>query len=116
MQKKVSILPIFLLLLFLSIIIFFFSQRGMFKEVGGVFEQAFMPMQRITFDLFHIGGGQSPEQMLREENASLLTQLAKQKEIEKENRALHDQFQITNPSPKQLLPARIIGRRNAEFI
>jgi rod shape-determining protein MreC len=102
--------------LFLSLIIFFFSQGGMFKGVGGAFEQILTPMQRLTFNLFHINGTPSSEQMLREENASLLTQLAKQKEMEKENKALHDQFQITNPSSKQLLPASIIGRGNAEFI
>ena len=116
MQRKGSIVPIFLFFLLLSLIIFFFSQKGIFKGVGDIFEQAMVPLQRVTFSIFHIQASPSDEEKLRKENAELLIKLSKQEEIERENQALHDQFQITNPSPKQLLPAQIIGRENAELI
>ncbi len=51
---------------------------------------------------------------LKEENARLLSQLAKQKEVEKEIQALRDQFQFSQERSRTLLPVRIVGRRDVD--
>ncbi len=112
MQQRRNFFPIFLLFFILSLIIFFFSQRGLLQGVTGVFEQGAMPLQRMMFHTFKAPEKLTPEEKFGKENATLLTQLAKQKELEKENQALRDQFQTTSPTPKKLLPAEIIGMDN----
>lgn len=116
MQRRASFFPIFFIFLVLSGIIFFFAQKGAFAGLTGFFEQVTIPLQRMTFGIFNSEGNQSPEEKLREENKVLLTQLAKQKELERENRALHDQFEVANPIPKQLLPAKIIGMSDDQIL
>ena len=74
-----------------------------------------VPVQRMTFGLF-THDKKSELELLREENMRLTTQLAKQQELEKENKALHDQFQIENPKSTSLLPASIIGRKERQLI
>src|SRR5882724_1088890 len=116
MKQRVTIVPIFLIFLVLSLSIFFFSQKGFLNGSNGFFEQITVPIQRFTFILFHRTDTQSTEAKLRAENRQLLTLLAKEKEIEKENQALHDQFQTTTPSPKQLLPADVVGMNSNTLI
>lgn len=116
MQRRSSFFFLFVFFLLLSGIIFFFAERGAFTGMRGFFESATVPLQRFTFGLFHAEGALSEEEKLREENRELLTQLAKQKELEKENEALHDQFEVGNPSTQDLLPARVIGRNNDQFV
>lgn len=116
MQRRANFFPIFIMFLLLSGIVFFFAQRGAFSGLTGFFEQATVPLQRFTFGIFNPEGKLSEEEKLREENRNLLVQLAKQQELEKENRALHDQFEVTNPQPKELLPAKIIGRNNDQLV
>ncbi|MEK7566640.1 MAG: helix-turn-helix domain-containing protein, partial [Patescibacteria group bacterium] len=59
---------------------------------------------------------ESPEYLKRlfEKQAGDLD--VKQKELEKENRALHDQFEASKPSPQELLPVKIIGRNNDQLV
>lgn len=57
------------------------------------------------------------QQQLLQENNQLRVQLADMQEVEKDNQALHDQFQTTTPAPKNLLPADVIGlQQNALLI
>jgi len=116
MQRKASFFPVFLIFIVLAILIFFFAQKGLFGGLTGFLEQATVPLQKMTFGIFHTQGDQTSEEKLREENNSLLKELAKQKGLEKENRALHDQFEATNPDPKKLLPATIIGMHDEEIV
>lgn len=46
---------------------------------------------------------------LKEENRILIEKLVKMNILEKENRALKDQFQTSMPSNSDLIPARVIG-------
>jgi rod shape-determining protein MreC len=116
MQRRGSIIPIFSLFLILSLLIIFLAQKGALHGFTGLFEQLTVPIQRFAFTSFHFGNNHTSEDTLREENAKLLTQLAKQKEIEKENQALHDQFQVEHPSPQELLPATVIGNNDDQLI
>jgi len=112
MQKRSSFFPAFLFFLFLIGIIFLFSQSNIF---GGFFEKMTLPLQKITFGIFNLSE-KSTEDKLRQENMKLTTELAAMAEIEKENKALHDQFAISTPSSKSLLPAQVIGRHDEDII
>lgn len=111
MQRHGRFFPVFLIFLIISLVLFFFARQGSFSGVIGFFEGITVPLQRVTFGLFN---GNSPSEIdkLREENRKLLTELAHQKELEKENKALHDQFQIVTPATTELLPAKVIGMGN----
>src|SRR5256885_14542195 len=100
MQRRGTFLPIFLIVFFVSFAMLFLAQKGFFNEVTGLFEQITVPFQRLTFGVFHHQGIQTSQEKLQAENSHLLTLLTKQKELERENQALHDQFQTANPSPK----------------
>jgi rod shape-determining protein MreC len=116
MQRRARIIPVFFLFLLLSLLVIFLAHKGVLGPLSGFVESFTVPLQRLTFTSFHSGGGQTSVESLKEENAKLLIQLAKQKEIEKENQALHDQFQTENPSPQNLMPATIIGSNDEQFI
>lgn len=116
MQRRASFFPIFYLFLVLAIIVFILARNGVFTGMTGFFESATVPLQRFTFGIFNSESKQSEEEKLREENRNLLVQLAKQEELEKENKALHDQFQAEKISTQELLPAKVIGRSNDQFI
>src|SRR5690349_3552363 len=115
MQRRATLFPIFFIFIILSVIIFFVARQGALNGLTGFFEEVTVPLQRMTFGLFH-NNSLSDTDKLREENRDLLTKLAKQKELESENRALHDQFEATNPSPTQLLPAEVIGMSEDQIV
>ena len=115
MHRRGVFFPIFLVFIVLSGIIFFFAQRGALGGFTGFFESVSVPLQRFTFGIFQ-NNSQSEEDKLREENSRLLTLLAKQKELEKENKALHDQFETTKIKSTNLLPAAIIGGSDEKLL
>lgn len=109
-RRKVS--SIFVILFFLSLIIFFFSQRDWLKGVTGIIEGITLPIKQSSFRFFHsyyIGDKNSELARLKDENRNLKLQVMKLGALEKDNRALRDQFFIGNPSPKNLLPVFIVG-------
>lgn len=57
----------------------------------------------------------TPQEQIQKENNDLRMQLAKMQETARDNKALHDQFQTTNPSPRKLIAAAVIGRRQDEL-
>lgn len=106
MQRRGSFFFIFLIFVLITIVIIIFSQQGSLQGATGFFESITSPIKHFTFQSLH------PTESIdkvRQENISLRMQLAKQKEMEKENQALHDQFHTTTPPSTKLLPANIIG-------
>jgi len=100
---------VFLIFFILSILLFISSRTTSGKGVNGFFELLTVPIQRLTFDVLHNKTNLKTENKLREENAKLLGQLVKQKDLERENQALRDQFQTAKPPSKKLLPVNVIG-------
>ncbi len=100
MRRK--IFPVFIGFFLLSFLIFILSQKGWTGGLAGVFQTVTLPIQRSSFLFFHSysRGG---------ENIDLPIQAAKVAALEKDNRALRDQFATANPSPKKLLPSYIVG-------
>ena len=96
--------------LFVAIILFGISQTGIGGGVAGILRWVFTPFQ---ISLFHgqqlISSHQNPLEKLQIENNQLKIALAKQKELENENQALHDQFHSTELYSQKLLPATIVS-------
>jgi rod shape-determining protein MreC len=105
MQRAKSILPIFLLFIVLSLLLFFFR-----NPLTGVLQNITLPIQKWVFQTYSPTHRiLSPQEKLTEENNALRTQLAQTKELERDNKALRDQFELANPSPRTLVPADVIG-------
>lgn len=109
MQKRGSLIALFLVFFIASLTLFIFSKNGALGGVTGILESFLIPIKRITFQKFHNTYNLSPEEKLRDENAILTAKLAKNQELEKENVALRDQFHTTIITSQSLIPASIIG-------
>lgn len=112
MHGRRKILPVFVVFFLLSLLIFVFSQRGWMNGMTGVLQVITLSIQRSSFAFFHNysrGERDSGLTKFRNENRDLRIQLVKLKALEKDNRALRDQFAVTNPSSKALMPAFIVG-------
>lgn len=109
MQKRKSFLPTFLILFVLSLLLFILSRAGLLRGFTSFFEVATVPLQRAVFGTLHKTDIKTEIARLKEDNLNLSFQLVKKTETEREVQALRDQFAKTNPSPRTLLPALIIG-------
>lgn len=109
MQRRSTLLPIVGILLGVSFLFFLVSQTSWFKSMTGVVELVTVPVQEATYTLFRGESQVNDVGIVQKENIHLRTQLAQQKQMEKELKALRDQFATSNPLPKKLLPARVIG-------
>ncbi len=116
MQKKRSVFPAFLGLFILSVIFFIISTAGLLGGLTGAFENVTVPLQKAVFGIVHNPQKDTSEtSKLREDNIKLTSERAKQKELLKENQALRDQFQTSSPSPRKLLPVKVIGMRGSQM-
>lgn len=119
MQKNKNFFPVFLILLILALFLFVLSSIGFLNGLSGLVEVLSTPLQKATFGIVHvskIADKQKELKTLKEENIGLIAQTAKQQELKRENQALRDQFQTTNPSPKKLLPADIVGMTSDRIV
>lgn len=106
MQRVKAVVPIFLILLLFSFLILLFFQDPI-SEALQIFT---LPLQKWAFMMSSPAPTMlTPQQQLQQENNNLQAQLAKMQEIQKDNQALHDQFQTITPEPQKLLPAGIVG-------
>lgn len=106
MKQVKAVVPIFLILVILSLIILFFFQN----PTNQVLQFITLPLQELSFTVSSKSPDDlSSQEQLQEENSQLRAQLAQMEEVQKDNQALYDQFQTTSPSSKKLLPADVIG-------
>lgn len=118
MQKNKSFFPVFLIFFAISLLLFVLSGFGLLNGLTGFAQNLMIPLQKMTFGIVHSTAPDNNDETskLREENKRLISQLVKQKEMEKENQALSDQFKVSNPTPRTLLPATIIGSKGSQLI
>lgn len=116
MHKTKNFLPTFLILLAFTILLIILSKSGLLNVVTSFFERGTVPIQRLVFGVLTNHDLSSSSEMLRVENSKLISELVKQKELVKENQALRDQFQKSNPSPRKLIPSRVIGQKIDKII
>lgn len=112
MSKHSYLLGSFFLFFFLGVCIFFLFQLPFFAPVRGIFESAFLPIERVL----HSGsvGKLTEVDSLKQQNAELTAQLAKDKQSEKEMAALKDQFAFSQAAARTLLPSHIIGTHDVD--
>lgn len=115
MQKRENYLPIFLIFLFFSIIVFLISQTSLFLNFQSILESSVSPLRSFTYSLTNKNSSFSNDlriQKLKNDNADLIKKIVDIQILEKENNALKDQFKTTYPPSQNLLSAKIIGVPN----
>lgn len=109
MKKRKKVLPIVVAFILFSVLLFFFSSNGLFSPARRVIEWVFLPIQKIVVLAKIPGSSDTENKKLKEENIRLTKQLVHLRLLEKENKALRDQFETTQTKNQQLLPASIVG-------
>lgn len=110
MHKKQFTFFSFGIAIIVAILLFGISQTGSGEGVSSLIRWVVTPLQITIFrSQQSIGSTQNPLTKLQAENTQLKLQLTKQKEIESENHALHDQFITTDVNPQKLVPATIVS-------
>lgn len=93
-----------------ALLLFGLSHTAVGAGLSGVFHWIFTPFQiTVIHTQQSVILSQNPLEKLQAENNHLQILLAKQKELENENQALHDQFSSTGSNPQKLLPATIVS-------
>lgn len=109
MKRREKFVHIFLLFFAFAFLLFIFSQSGFVKDTTGLLEQVTGPLRKGTFSLFSGKESTVTEDKLREQVKSLQVQVAKYQALEKDNKALRDQFESADVSSQELLPAKVVG-------
>ncbi len=114
MQKRRGLLLTTLFFLILCILFLTAFRSPFFSAGRGVIELIVVPLQRTIYSafggIFGFGDGEKIKR-LTDENSNLRSQIAKQKTLDAEVKALRDQFQTAKPDARTLLPAAIIGSK-----
>ncbi len=111
MEKRTTILPLFIFFLVLSLGVFLLSQHQLLLGQGFL-GNALFPVESLIYKTsrwpFTIGT--NPEiKRLEAENMQLKTQLVKLEKLKNDDKALRDQFQTSSIPTHNLLPAQVIG-------
>lgn len=105
MPKK-SFLPAFLVLFFLSFLLFVLGKSGILAGPTGLLAEIASPIERVAFGLSFSNDEGSK---IAAENKLLVKKLADAQRLTAENEALRDQFETTYPKSTNLLPANVVS-------
>lgn len=110
MKRKSYYLPVFLLCLLFTFLLYFFGRFGIFGFLQSSIQQVFFPLDTLIFSAVHTQSSKPTEiDMLKAENLQLRKDLAQMQLVKSDNAALRDQFQAPPPSSRQLIPATVVG-------
>jgi rod shape-determining protein MreC len=114
MAKRSKVSIVFVVLLAISILLFFASRSGFLAGPQGLVAKVFSPFQSMVFSLSNgiISSNEGKTEALEEENKALAEKLVSQDRLNSENKALRDQFDTQFPKSNTLLPAKIVGAPN----
>ena len=116
MRRRQRFLTVFIIFFVLSLLAFALFSTTIGKSMEGFVEIVTSPLQKIARTSVVSVSSVDTNKTIRsmqDENKKLIAALVNQKETEKENQALKDQFATTTIEAKKLLPATIIGSRTA---
>lgn len=111
MQKRAGLLTVFAFFFILSLMVVLLFRQNIIPFSAVVFETITRPLQNTFISAF---GGllhDNPSGM-SVTNRELAKKLVDQRELEKESKALRDQYDQEVTPAKSLLPARVIGFRS----
>ncbi len=111
MQKRSSLVPIFLSYAFICILFLFLSFGSRLSFLYGLSEILLHPLQASSYAVLTSYHGGESQDTLKKENTQLRLQLAKLNEMKKEDAALRDQYQTTTVPANKLVPAAILSAR-----
>lgn len=107
-------MPVFLVVVFLCVLILVFSLSGKLKFLTFL-EKPTSAIQGFSYKLIQklpFVSESAKVKRLEDENLNLLSKIADFEKLKRENAALSDQFQTSNPQNSQLLKAEIIGAQS----
>jgi len=113
MQKRGALLTTFLFFLLLSALLLFLFRQTFIPVSGALFERVTLPLQQSLYASFaglFLRAGQS--ERVAEQNRELAKKIIDQSELQKEVKALRDQYDLNLVPAKQLLPAQVIGMKS----
>lgn len=108
MKQSRTLIPTLVICFVIALLIICVSLFAHVKGIS-VIQRIFSPLQMTMLHTSQKLQKPSQLDLLKTENAQLLTQLAQQQQLERENQALRDQFAVTTPQPQNLLPASIVA-------
>ena len=111
MRKRDTTLSFFILLV-ISFLVFFLGKTGFFRPAQILLEKAISPIWKLYAVPSFFGGliKNNELESLKEKNRILTKQIVDSSELQKENKALQDQFYVTSPKKStDLMPAHIVG-------
>ena len=114
MENKKYFFPVFLLCIGLVFLIFLLGEGGFLGFLTDSVQSVFFPLGALVRNE-SLAVSQKPTQIetLQQENTLLRERLVQLQQIKSDNAALQDQFQTSNPSPKNLLPVQVVGMPHA---
>jgi rod shape-determining protein MreC len=114
MTKRKNLTTHFIGFFLLLITLYAFFQTEVGQKMTGILQSSLHPLQRGTYTFYGVLKGDRDQQIrqLLNENRRLTSEIVKYKLQEKEITALHDQFQVTDPSSNSLLPSHVIGLKS----
>ncbi|OGH11058.1 MAG: hypothetical protein A3B38_02635 [Candidatus Levybacteria bacterium RIFCSPLOWO2_01_FULL_36_13] len=95
---------IFIVLIFLTLVLFIFSKLQVLNFAGNFVQNIFAPFESAARNIF-IGNSSD----LQKENIELAKKLVDQQKLIQDNKALRDQFQTSGINTQNLTAASIIG-------
>lgn len=111
MRSTSKILPLFLSFFFLSILLFFISQKNIFGGFG-ILGNALFPLETIFFHTTHLSQNTPQNKKMlqtQDEGLNNAQNMVDYTRLKEDNNALRDQFQTQETAPFSLLPSHIIG-------
>ena len=110
MQKKNSVLPLFVVFFIIASILFFLSQKNITLGLGFLDNLVF-PLQNFVFKASSFPQHIQDKQSIQKQEVLLVKQeqIADYNKLKQDNTALRDQFVTSQTQSYKLLPAEIIG-------
>lgn len=112
MQKRGDFFYVFFFFLLLTALVFFLSSFGFLNGTKSFVSGIFSPIQSLVFQISNLNLEDKRIKELEKENRELRLRIVDQSRLEKESKALRDQFETSYPKSLDLIPANIIGAPN----
>lgn len=108
MKNHSNRFSLFIVLFFFTLIFFLFFRFGPSSAIEGFFQKILTPLQKTSFNFLNKKTSDN-EDLLKKKIKNLESKLIDVEKLEKDNKALRDQFALSQPDHRSLLPAYIVG-------
>ncbi len=110
MQKKQNFIPFFLVFLTLSLFLIFLGNSGIINSITSVFNSSTSGIRTSSIGVLAFGNYKNRQiNELLAENIAYKKALAAQQNLVIENKALKDQFALSQDDSLNILPAQVVG-------